>query len=95
MPLFILMMLCNVLSLAACALQILFFGICICSYRTVRHKNIYVDPLSLKLFNVENEEESEKAYVSAEPAHILKNRCQNAIFLLASFTSVATIYYIM
>ena len=42
-------------------LQILFFGIFV---HTVRHKKIHVDPLSLKLFNVENEEESEKAYVA-------------------------------
>ena len=72
-------------------LQILFFGIFV---HTVRHKKIHVDPLSLKLFNVENEEERHNCK-SAEPARILKNRCQNAIFLLASFTSVATIYYIM
>ena len=63
-------------------LQILFFGIFV---HTVRHKKIHVDPLSLKLFNVENEEERHNCNVSAEPARILKNRCQNAIFLFSKF----------
>ena len=62
-------------------LQILFFGIFV---HTVRHKKIHVDPLSLKLFNVENEEERHN--VSAEPTRILKNRCQNAIFCSVSFS---------
>ena len=63
-------------------LQILFFGIFV---HTVRHKKIHVDPLSLKLFNVENEEKG-IIDVSAEPARILKNRCQNAIFCSVSFS---------
>ena len=74
-------------------LQILFFGIFV---HTVRHKKIHVDPLSLKLFNVENEEERHNCNVSAEPARILKKSMSKCYFFVSKFyfSSYNILYYV-